>query len=342
MSLSSALAWLRRLCFSPRAWLLAVLVLLLVAVLGAQVWGRWLLVHALEQVVHRPVRVQALVLRPWALSLEVNGLSVANGHGAELAGWERLQVQVSPESWRQRVVMLDDVQMHGLRVMVTQQDGRYDIDDLLHANQTDAESAPPRYAVHHLAVHNARVALHDAATQHTTVLAQGDVSGHVKALTDVPQAELDMTLKATNLDDTQTALHLALPVQLSQGQADAKLHLTWAQPPKASMALQAKGQVQLSNVALKDASGHTGLAFKGLDIQLDLLDVTRRQVQVRELTWNEPQLSMQLVSPVTATGSAENKAAAPDAALTDAPAEARWQVARYPQFEVDHGVYKSC
>ena len=336
MSLSSVLDWLRRMGSSPRAWLLAVLVLLLGVVMGAQVWGRWLLVHELGQALHRPVRVQSLVLRPWALSVEVNGLSVANGRGGELAGWERLQVQVSPESWRQRGVVLDDVQMHGLRVMVTQQDGRYDIDDLLHPETPQVESAPPRYALHRLAVHNARLALHDAATQHTAVLAQGDVSGHVNALTDVPQAEVDMTLKAPNLAEAQTALRLALPAQVSQGQADAKLHLTWAQPPKAKMALQAKGQVQVSEVALQDTSGHITLAFKNLGVQLDLLDVVRRQVQIRELTVDQPQLRIQLVSAGAAMGSSEGKASGV-ASADAAPTETDWQVA-VDQLSLQNGV----
>ena len=56
---------------------------------------KWLLVQQLQQTLKREVKVDALHIHPWSLSLSVDGLSVQNAEGAEFVGWQRLTVDVS-------------------------------------------------------------------------------------------------------------------------------------------------------------------------------------------------------------------------------------------------------
>ena len=280
-----------------RRWLWLSLVLCVLALAWATPWLlKWQLAHQLQKALHRPVVVQSLVLHPLSLSIELNGVSVANDHGGELLGWERLHLKASAQSWHERAAVLDEVQLHGLRVTATRlSDGYYDFDDLLqpHAENNDAAT---RYAVHALSVQQARVAWRDANGSDVQTLAQLNVKGHVHALHGAPQGEFDLALSALNLAKLQAVLPTSLPVTLQQGEAGAQLHIEWAQPANEAPDVKAHGQVRVADVALQDKAAHTSLSFKTLQLQLDQLDLRQRTVKVSELVLDQPQVRLQLVA----------------------------------------------
>jgi len=240
------------------------------------------------------VVVQSLVVHPWSLSVEARGVSVANSHGGELLGWDRLQVQASAQSWHARAAVLDAVQLHGLRVTATRlADGRYDFDDVLQPH--GASNGPaPRYAVHAFNLQNVRIAWRDANHPSAEALAQFDLKGHVQALSGIPKGELDVTLNALKLATLQNALALPLPVNFNQGDANARLHIQWTQPGQDAPDVKVAGQLHLADVALQDTAGHTSLALKALQVQLDQMDLRQRTVSVSELVLDQPQLRLQL------------------------------------------------
>ena len=309
---------------SWRRWLWLGLLLCVLALAWATPWLlKWQLVHQLQKALHRPVVVQSLVLHPGSLSVEVNGVSVANGHGGELLGWDRLHLKASAQSWHERAAVLDDVQLHGLRVTATRlSDGRYDFEDLTQPQEASNDAAT-RYAVHGLRLHQARVAWRDASSPDVHTLAQLSVTGHVQALTGAPQGEFDVTLSTLPLARLQTALALALPVNLQQGEASAQLHIQWAQPAHEGSDVKATGQVRLADVALQDKTAHTSLSFKTLQLQLDQLDLRQRLVKVSELVLDQPQVRLQLVAASPAPADANPNTSAKATSSNDAA----WQVA---------------
>jgi outer membrane protein OmpA-like peptidoglycan-associated protein len=282
---------------SWRRWLWLGLLLCVFALAWATPWLlKWQLVHQLQKALQRPVAVQSLVLHPWSLSVEVNGVSVANSHGGELLGWDRLHLKASAQSWHERAAVLDEVQLHGLRVTATRlSDGRYDFEDLLQPQESSSDAAM-RYAVHSLNLHQARVAWRDVSNSDVHTLAQLSVKGHVQALTGAPQGEFDVTLNTLELAQLQTALALALPVTVQEGEASAQLHIQWAQPANDAPDLKAIGQVRVVDLALQDKKAHTSLSFKTLQLQLDQLDLRHRLVKVSELVLDQPQVRLQLVA----------------------------------------------
>ena len=257
---------------------------------------KWQLVQQLQKVLHRPVVVQSVVLHPSTLSVEVNGLSVANGHGGEFLGWERLYLQASAQSWYERAAVLDEVQLHGLRVTATRlNDGHYDFEDLLKPHGASNDEAP-RYAVHALSIQHARVAGRDASSPDVLPLAQFNVKGHVQALRGIARGEFDVVLSALNLAKLPAVLPMSLPVDLEQGQASAQLHIQWAQPTPDVPELKASGQVRVMDVALQDKTAPTSLSFKALQLQLDQLDLRQRIVRVSELVLDQAQVRLQLLA----------------------------------------------
>lgn len=308
-------------------WFWSGLLLALLALVWATPWFlKWQLQQQLQRALHRPVLVQSLEIHPWSLSAEVNGVSVANGHGGELLGWERLHVQASPQSWHEKAAVLDAVQLHGLRVTATRlSDGRYDFDDLLQP-QTQSEGPAFRYAAHVLSLHKARISWRDASSPSSEVLAQFDLKGHVHALAEAPKGEFDLMLSDVKLATLQTVLAMPMPVQISQGDARAQLHIQWAQPAHDATDVKVAGQLQLADVALQDAAGHISLALKALQLQLNLADLRQRTVNVSELVLDQPQVRLQLVAqPKQASGDVP-LAAEVKPSTRQAAAETAWQV----------------
>ncbi len=310
-----------------RRWLWACLCVGLLALAWATPWLLKLqLQRQLQHALHRPVLVQAVDIHPFALSVEVRGVSVANGHGGELLGWDRLRVQASPQSWREKAAVLDVVQLDGLRVMATRQsDGRYDFDDLLHTQGTN-ESAAPRYAARVLNLHQARIAWRDGNSSSSEVLAQVDLKGHVDALTGAAKGEFDLTLSEVKLAKLQAALAIPLPMQIHQGDASAQLHIQWTKPSHEASDLHAMGQLRLADLAMQDDAGHASLAIKTLQLQLDLADFHQRMVKMSELVVDQPQLRLQLVAPTHAASSRVLGASGVVASSSPPSPDAEWQV----------------
>lgn len=309
-----------------RSWFWAWLCVVLLVVVWATPWLLKLeLQRQLQHALHRSVVVKSVVISPWSLSIEVHGVSVANGHGGELLGWDRLQVKASPQSWREKAAVLDVVQLYGLRMMATQQsDGRYDFDDLLHTQST-SESAPSRYAVRALNLHQARIAWRDVNSASPDALAQVDLTGHVDALTAAAQGEFDLTLSEVKLAKLQTALALPMPMHIHQGDASAQLHLQWTRPDHEASDLHATGHLQLVDLAMQDDAGLASLGIKNLQLQLDLADVRQRMIKVRELVMDQPQLRLQLVTSTTAASDVQVTSSAVASTLPPS-ADAEWRV----------------
>ncbi len=283
---------------SWRRWLWLGLLLCVFALAWATPWLlKWQLVHQLQKALQRPVAVQSLVLHPWSLSVEVNGVSVANRHGGELLGWGRLYLKASAQSWHERAAVLDDVQLHGLRVTATRlSDGRYDFEDLLQPQESSSDAAT-RYAVHSLNLHQARVAWRDVSNSDVHTLAQLSVKGHVQALTGAPQGEFDVTLNTLELAQLQTALALALPVTVQEGEASAQLHIQWAQPANVAPEVKVSGQVAMADMSLHDAQGQMALTLNALQLQIDALDVKQRTLGLLSLQNGSLRLRDERVQP---------------------------------------------
>jgi outer membrane protein OmpA-like peptidoglycan-associated protein len=188
------------------------------------------------------------------------------------------------------------MQLYGLRMTATRlSDGRYDFEDLLSSQSSD-ESAAPRYAVHALSLHNAQLMWRDRAGSHADNLAQLNLQGRVEALSGLPKAELDATLKQLNLAKLQLALDVPMPMTVQQGDAHAQMHVVWSTLTQGASDVKASGQVHLSDVRMEAPKGHSALALKTLRLSLDHMDLRERVLKISELLVEEPQLRLQLVT----------------------------------------------
>ena len=324
----------KELSFQPRRWLVWLsvkrgMVLTLLCIFGVM-WAtplglKWLLVHQLQHALKREVSVQAVQLHPMSLSIDVQGLSIQNTQGGELAGWQRLTGDVSAQSFAQRALVLDALTLHGPRVSVVHlgQD-RFDFSDLLDGPTTSNDKALPPFVLHEVSIHNGRITLEDRSHQRTHSIenfnltlpwvsslaahnglalrpelsatfngAPVHLGGTVQPLADTPEGALALTVDAFDLASLQAYVPNTLPLHLASGKLSADLKLQLA-TLDGRTALLLNGTARVQDVTLYDARDHALASFKTLDLSLSQSDVLARSLVFSDVMLDAPKVSVRM------------------------------------------------
>lgn len=161
------MVWLRRV-----GWGVASLLLLWgLAWLAAPPLLKWQAQVRLSEALGRPVRIDAVQVEPWRLTLTIDGLQIGSAPGAAAADAPllhiaKLHVDAAAASLWQWAPVIEAIELDGVELrMAHTGDGRYDIDDLI-ARFTPAKDAPPpgepqRFALYNLQLRDARIRFDD-------------------------------------------------------------------------------------------------------------------------------------------------------------------------------------
>jgi hypothetical protein len=294
---------------------------------------KWLLVQQLQHALKREVKVDALHIHPWSLSLSVDGLSVQNAEGAEFVGWQRLTVDVSAQSFTQRALVLDAFTLQGPRVSVVHLgQGRFDFSDLLTPSSDNNSTPLPPFVLHAVAIHDGQVRVEDRPFQRThtvnkfklvlplvsslsgkhgltlapelSAIVNGaalQMTGKLQPLADVPEGVLALTLNDFDVTGLQHYLQSfmpePLPMRLAHGKLSTDLKLAVSQA-SGRMALLLNGTAHLDNWVLNDARDRALLSFTTLEIALSPSDVLAGPVTLSRVLLDAPKATVR-ISPET-------------------------------------------
>jgi hypothetical protein len=328
MSHKELLWWasrLTRLGWAQR-WM-AVAVLVVLGLMWATPLGlKWLLVQQLQQALKREVVVQAVRVHPLSLSVNVQGVSIKNGHGGELAGWDHLTVRMSAQSLRKRAWVIEALTLQGPRVSVTHLgQGRYDFSDLLESPTPKHSAALPRFVLHKVAILNGRVQLEDRPHQRTHTVDNfnltlplvsslaGDkgmtlqpelsatvngatlhVGGSLQPLSQAPVGTLALTLDHLDLMGLQAYVPDTVPLRLVRGTLSADVKLQLAEATAGNTALMLSGTARLQDLALNDAHDQALVSFKTLALTLSKGDVLARDFVLSDVTLEDPTVMLRI------------------------------------------------
>lgn len=286
---------------------------------------RWMLVQQLQHALKREVMVQAVHVHPLSLSVSVDGLSVKNAERGEFVGWQRLTVDVSAQSFRQGVLVLDAFTLQSPRVSVTHLgQGRFDFSDLLVSDKPESATGLPPFVLRKLSILDGRVSLDDQAFQRTHTLenfnftlpmvsnvfgnnsvsllpelsatlngAPLHVSGGVQPLADVPDGALTLTLEALDVSGLQAYVPPTLPMRLVRGKLSADLTLSFSEVA-GHKAWRLNGTTQLQDLVLHDADDRHLLSFKNLALTLSPSDVLAGQLALSHVLLDTPQADVRV------------------------------------------------
>jgi uncharacterized protein involved in outer membrane biogenesis len=282
---------------------------------------KWLLVDQLSRELNRQVSISDIAINPYALSAEIAGLAVSTADGRELAGFDRLQVNLSSTSLFKLALVADAIHLDGLRLSVVHEgEGRYDISDLLDkwlAPSAEPSTGLPRFSLNNIQLSNARVALDDRPKG--VVLAVSEInlglpfvsslpyqaeilvepsfsarfndsqlalSGRSKPFAGQRESELDLAIDNFDLASLQPYLPPTFPVRLLAARLDSDLKIVFREMVEETFSLGIVGGLKVSDLTLAESNGQPLLAWKELAIDLDEADLVGRRIAVRRVALN--------------------------------------------------------
>lgn len=266
-----------------------------------------LLIGQLAQALGRDVSIEKITVNPWALSAQVQGLSVKDRQGGEQFGFAQLDVNLSSFSMAQVGIVADAIRLQAPRVAVTRlANGRFDISDLLDKWQAPSDkgsSGVPRFSLNNIEVVDGKLDVDDQSkgVRHTVEAihfslpfisslpykadvfvqpafsavvdgAQLRFQGQSKPFAASHASELELHLQDVALSRLQPYLPATLPLRLSSGQLATALKLAFAQQPDGVQTLRLSGTAQVQGLALAEVSGAPWLSLDKLDVALQEAD----------------------------------------------------------------------
>lgn len=302
-------------------WLLGGLVTLLVlGFLALPPLFKYLLVQGLGDALQREAAVERVNFNPLTLELQIQGVSISNREGGELAGFDDLTVNLSAASIFQRAVVVDALLVTRPRLQVSQlADGAYDISDLLEQwTQKDEQpsGAVPRFSLNNLQLTGGQLIFNDQLRnkQHqiedlqialpfisslpyqvdihvqpmlaaTVNGSRWQLDGQSTPFAEGRQSELNLDLADFDLASLQAYLPASMPFTLSSGRLDSRLKLVFRELPEGLRSLQLEGQAGIRDWRLEDkaASGEELLAWKSLVIDVEEADPFNRKLALRRV-----------------------------------------------------------
>jgi hypothetical protein len=270
---------------------------------------------------HRPVTLDGLSINPFALSATLEGLAVRDKDGGPFFSFERLYLNIESSSIIRGGPVLSAIRLSKPRVtLVRFADGTYNIRDLVGEGSGSKAEEPLRFSLNNIEVDGGSLDFDDRSKQ--TRHAVRDVRIGVPFLSNIPSkvkittqpvleakvngapfalhgrtkpfSETRETTLDLVFDDVDLPFYLAyapreIPVRIASARLDAKLTITFRQPPEGPPALVVSGGSALRKVAVS-YDGRPLVAWNRLEVVLDSVDVFGRKTLIRSLKAVGPEL----------------------------------------------------
>ena len=273
----------------------------------------------------REVRVGRIDFNPYALSLRLGELSVSDGSGREVAGFDELFVNLSAASLFKAALVVDEIRLQGPRLaLIRQADGRYDISDLLDVwlqPKDEPDSGLPRFSLNNIRIQDGRLSLDDRLKEKTHQVAgltlglpfvsslpyqaeifvepafaaefngsRIDLKGRSKPFASSHQSELDLDLDRFDLAGLQAYLPEGLPFRLAAGVLDSELKLVFSESSEQVYSLGLSGALHLSQFALTDSGSRPLLGWQRLDVDLERVDPLNLEIAIGRVALAAPEV----------------------------------------------------
>lgn len=270
---------------------------------------------ALSEALHRPVKVAVVRVNPYALSLTVEGLTVADHGEGELLGIDRLYVNLESASLLRGGPVLRELAVEGPRLAIKRgRDGRYNVSDLIDEWLAKPASPTAAFSLNNIHISGGRLSFTDepAGVRHdvadlalalpfiSSLPYQTDIfvepafsatidgapfvlKGKSKPFAVSRESELSFDLDGFDLTRISPYLPANLPVRLVSGRIDGDVHLNFSEAGQGAATLLLSGRLSLRELALKTAAGQALLAAKQIDGEVRSVDVFGQRAELKSL-----------------------------------------------------------
>lgn len=276
---------------------------------------------------HRAVAIQEVSFNPFELALRVKGFSMREaGSATPFFAVDELYANLQSASLFEGAPVLDAVQVKSpvLRI-VRRKDGSYNVDDILAVLLKPSEDPPAKYSLSNIRLEGGRVEFDDQPNRarhvvsdihlgipflsnlayQSDIYVQPDFSARVdgsalhlagKMKPFSRNRESAVSIELANLDVARYFEYLPLQQKIGMpaGLLDAKLRISFAQPPEQPPAIALSGTAALRDAAITQGGKRPLARFSLLAVDLQTADLLHRKVQLKSLRLQNPELHLDL------------------------------------------------
>lgn len=306
----------------------AVIAFVLIGVLGFLVLPPVVKYFALakaSEALHRTVEVKKIHINPYALSLEVEGLSIKEPDGVEtFASFENLYVNLESASIFRGGPVIGEFRLVAPKVRIARlSDTRYNFSDLMDEfmAQPKSEGPTPAFSVNNIQLTGGEVVFDDQPVDEKHVVSDINLSlpfisslayateifvepafsatfngsplvikGRSKPFSQSLESEMTLDLADLELDRFLDYSPIKLPIKMLSGKLDTQLTAVFRQEPEKAATLEVSGTLGIKGLNVKDNSGASLLSFKQLDVAIAPSDLLGGRYAVEKVTLASPEI----------------------------------------------------
>lgn len=282
---------------------------------------------ALGEKFHRTVAIQQVSINPLNLSLRVKGFSMSEqGSSSPFFAIEELYANLESVSLFKGAPVLHAIQVKAptLRI-VRREDASYNVDDILAELLKPSEDPPAKYSLNNIQLQGGKVEFDDRPNkvQHTVadiqlnlpflsnlayqaeIFVQPDFSARIdgsvlhlagKMKPFSKNHESSVSLELSNLDLARYFKYIPLQQEIGVSSAflDAKLNMTFAQPPEQPPVITLSGSAALRDAVVTQGKEQQLAHFSLLAVDLLAADLLHKKVRLKSLSLQQPELYLAL------------------------------------------------
>ncbi|SDH48932.1 DUF748 domain-containing protein [Propionivibrio dicarboxylicus] len=287
------------------------------------------LIDQASKALHRTVAVKRVDINPFAMTLDVDGLSIKERDSeTTFLAFDKLHINLDAASLFKGGVVIGELRLDGPRVHVARLSaGQYNFSDLLEAPQVSpapkSEAKPPMFSVSNIRITGGSLAFDDQPMREkheiqgvnvslpfisnmafavdtfvepsfSAVVNGAPVHAKVKSkpFSESHESELAMDLADLKLTQYLPYVPAKLPVKVQSGMLDVGVTLRFHQDKGGNASIHLAGKSALRNIDVRDSQGAALLAFKRLELVLGALDLPARKVQLDRVLLESPDVSV--------------------------------------------------
>jgi uncharacterized protein involved in outer membrane biogenesis len=280
--------------------------------------------QALGEELSRPVRVERVEIRPFALAATVHGLAIDQPDGKPLLRVEAIEADASIASLWHRAPVVDALRVVRPHLSVARTGAtRYDVSDLLDKWMAPSPGPPAKYSLNNIEVVEGRIDFDDRPMRrahraeairvgvpflsslpyHTDVNVEPRLeanvngtpfalAGQAKPYSERHEAALDVNVDALPLPQYVDYLPAKLRFRLAGGALTTRLKIAFAQPPGAAPEIAVAGTASLAALDVKRRDGSPLVAAREIRVALEKLDLREQSLRVASAAVDAPSLAV--------------------------------------------------
>lgn len=306
----------------------AVIAFALIGVIGFLVLPpvvKYFVLAKASEALHRTVDVKKISINPYALTLEVEGLSIQEREGTEtFASFDSLYVNLESASIFRGGPVVGELRLAGPKLRVVRlSDTRYNFSDLMDEfmAQPKTDGATPAFSINNIQMTGGSVEFDDRPVEEKHLVSDINLSlpfvsslayatdifvepsfsatfngsplvikGKSKPFSETLESEMALDLADLQLDRFLDYSPIKFPIKMLSGKLDTKLSAVFRQEKEKPATLEISGTLGIKDLNVKENGGASLLSFKQLDVSIAPSDLLGGRYEVERVSLVSPEL----------------------------------------------------